>query len=70
MYFDRSLVSTYSIDYIGLWNERSYTKAYILELRKQLDTAKLTHVKIVGTYFWTISLQSNPSVCRYIWVYV
>ncbi len=28
-------------DYIGLWNERPYTKAYILELRKQLDANNL-----------------------------
>ena len=38
-----------SVDYIGLWNERPYTKPYILELRRQLDAASLHHVKIVGS---------------------
>ena len=37
------------MDYIGLWNERGYTKPYILELRRQLDAASLQHVKIVGS---------------------
>ena len=38
-----------SIDYIGIWNERGYTKPYLLELRRQLDAASLQHVKIVGS---------------------
>lgn len=38
-----------TIDYIGLWNERGYTKPYILELRKQLDEFGLAGTKIVGS---------------------
>ena len=38
-----------TIDYVGLWNERPYTKAYILELRRQLNAASLQHVKIIGS---------------------
>jgi galactosylceramidase len=37
-----------TIDYIGLWNERPTTKAYVMELRKQLDAHSLHNVKIVG----------------------
>ena len=38
-----------TIDYVGLWNERPYTKAYILELRRQLNAASLQQVKIIGS---------------------
>ena len=37
-----------TIDYIGLWNERPYTKPYVLALRAALDAKQLQHVKIVG----------------------
>ena len=38
-----------TIDFIGLWNERPYTKAYVMALRHALDGHGLQHTKIVGS---------------------
>ncbi|XP_067657033.1 galactocerebrosidase-like [Haliotis asinina] len=37
-----------TIDYIGIWNERSYNTTYIKLLRKVLDDTGFSHVRIVA----------------------
>ena len=37
-----------TIDYLGLWNEKSYNSAWTIALRKALDQADLEHVLLVA----------------------
>eukprot|EP01084_Bolivina_argentea_P273692 466275_1 len=40
-------VYNFTIDYIGIWNEDSWSTDYVKNLRKRLDSNNLQHVKIV-----------------------
>lgn len=37
-----------TVDYIGIWNENQYNAVYIKTLRRELDKAGLSHVKIAA----------------------
>lgn len=56
-----------NIDYVGLWNEKSYNITYIETLRSALDAAGYNNTMIVGTDTysdWSIAgyILSNPAV--------
>ncbi len=42
------IVHGLTIDYLGLWNERSYSADWTKALRAGLDAARMQHVKIVA----------------------